>query len=142
MKTRNIIQLAVFFLILPTSPAQAAETLSVLLQKGIFAEETEGNLDAAIRIYEGIVKEGEANRSLVAQAQYRLGVCRLKQGKGEEAAAAFRKLIEQYADAAELVAKSRERLVAMGQPSQDHGPPEALLRARWRGICYAPIFEG
>ncbi|MDA1277455.1 MAG: tetratricopeptide repeat protein [Verrucomicrobia bacterium] len=117
MTTRNTIQLAVFLLILLTSPAQAAESLSVLLQKGIFAEETEGNLDAAIKIYEGIVKEGESNRALVAQAQYRLGVCRLKQGKAEEAAAAFRKLIEQYADAAELVAKSRERLAAIGQPA-------------------------
>jgi len=79
--TRNTIQLAVFAFILLTSAAQAAESLSVLLQKGIFAEETEGNLDAAIRIYEGIVKEGEANRALVAQAQYRLGVGQLKTGK-------------------------------------------------------------
>ncbi|MBI4660063.1 MAG: tetratricopeptide repeat protein [Verrucomicrobia bacterium] len=97
--------------------APAAESLSVLLQKGIYAEETEGNLDAAIKIYEGIVKEGEANRSLVAQAQYRLGVCQMKRGKTEDAAVAFRMLIDRFSDAAELVAKSRERLVELGQPT-------------------------
>lgn len=115
MKTRNSIQLAVFALILLTGAAQAAETLSVLLQKGIFAEETEGNLDAAIKIYEGIVKEGEANRSLVAQAQYRLGVCELKRGKKDEAEVAFRKILGQFTDQTEIIAKARERLGEMGK---------------------------
>ena len=51
-------------------PLSAAESLSVLLQKGIYAEETEGNLASAISIYEKIAAEGAANRALVTQAQY------------------------------------------------------------------------
>ncbi|MBI4660068.1 MAG: PD40 domain-containing protein [Verrucomicrobia bacterium] len=97
------------------STAAAAESLSVLLQKGIYAEETEGNLEAAIKIYEGIVKEGESNRSLVAQAQYRLGVCELKRGKKDQAEAAFRKILGQFADQAEIIAKARERLGELGK---------------------------
>lgn len=106
----------------------AAESISVLLQKGIFAEETEGNLDVAIKIYEGIVAEGEANRSLVAQAQYRLGMCRLKLGMNEEAATGFQKLVNQFSDAAELVARSRERLAELGKPAS-----AMIVRQIWSG---------
>jgi hypothetical protein len=93
----------------------AAESLSVLLQKGIFAEETEGNLDAAIKIYEGIVKEGDANRSLVAQALYRLAVCRVKKGEKEQGGTAFRALLQRFPDQKELAAKAREQLGELGQ---------------------------
>ncbi|MDA1277704.1 MAG: tetratricopeptide repeat protein [Verrucomicrobia bacterium] len=95
--------------------ATAAESISVLLQKGIYAEETEGNLDAAIKIYEGIVAESEANRALVAQAQYRLGICQLKKGKKNEAEVAFRKIIEQFSDQAEPSAIAREKLNELGK---------------------------
>ena len=41
--------------------ASAAESLSVLLQKAIYAEETEGNVDAAIKLYEQIATEIASN---------------------------------------------------------------------------------
>lgn len=107
--------LAAALILIATIATPAAESLSVLLQKAIFAEETEGNLDAAIKIYEGITKESDANRSLVAQAQYRLGLCHVKQGKKSEAVAAFRKLIEQFPKENELIAKTRDRLSELGQ---------------------------
>ncbi|MBI4657496.1 MAG: PD40 domain-containing protein [Verrucomicrobia bacterium] len=96
--------------------AHAAESLSVLLQKGIYAEETEGNLDAAIKIYEGIIKEAEANRSLVAQAQYRLGMCYHKKGKKEDAVLAFQTLVDSFPNESELIAKTKDRLSELGQP--------------------------
>ena len=70
LKTRYPMQLAILFAAFLTTAVsnRAVESLSVLLQKGVYAEETERNLDATIGIYEGIVKEGEANRSLVAKA--------------------------------------------------------------------------
>lgn len=92
----------------------AAESLSALLQKGIFAEETEGNLDAAIKIYEGIVKEAEANRSLAAQAQYRLAVCYQKKGNKEQAIAALRQLIAAFPNEGTLNEKARALLRDLG----------------------------
>lgn len=106
--------------------APAAESLSVLLQKGIFAEETEGNLDAAIKIYEEIVKEGEANRSLVAQAQYRLGVCLAKKGKMDQAEAAFRKIAERFPGENELLAMAQKRLRELKGTS-----PSVVLQKVW-----------
>ena len=51
MKTTNkILTVACVGLIAIQVASSAAESMSVLLQKGIFAEETEGDLEAAIRI--------------------------------------------------------------------------------------------
>jgi Tol biopolymer transport system component len=95
--------------------ARAAESFSVLLQKGIFAEETEGNLDAAIKIYEQITAEAATNLSVVAQAQYRLGVCYQKKGNKEQAISILNDLLKQFPAEAALGQKARELLAGLGQ---------------------------
>ena len=94
--------------------APAAESPSVLLQKGIYAEETEGNLDSAIRIYEQIAAEAATNRAVVAQAQFRLAVCYQKQGKKEQAVRLLNEVLQQFPTEAGLGTKAREALKAMG----------------------------
>jgi Tol biopolymer transport system component len=111
-----------------TFMATAAESLSVLLQKAIYTEETEGDIEAAIKLYESIAKDGEANRSLVAQAQYRLGICQLKRGKSDDAEAAFRKITGQFADQSDVSAKARERLNEMGKSVSS-----VVVRQVWSG---------
>lgn len=93
-----------------------AQTMSDMLEKGIFTEETVGDLDAAIKIYEQIVVEATKNRSYAAQAQYRVGMCYLKKGRKQEAVTAFRKLIDQFPKQKELVAQAHTRLSALGHP--------------------------
>ena len=90
--------------------AFAAETPSAQLEKGIFQQETAGDLDAAVKVYKQIVDEANANRRFVAEAQFRIGECYQKQGKKAEAEAAFRQVIASYPDQAELVAKARKEL--------------------------------
>jgi len=90
--------------------AAVAEEASVLLEKGIYQEETVGNVDAAIDVYKKILEDDQANRAFVAQAQYRLGTCYLKKGEADNAVAAFKKLIDLYPDQENLVAQARERI--------------------------------
>jgi tetratricopeptide (TPR) repeat protein len=90
--------------------AFADETPSAMLEKGIFQEETAGNLDAAVKVYKQIVDEANANRRFVAEAQFRIGECYQKQGKKAEAEAAFRQVIASYSDHADLVAKAHKEL--------------------------------
>lgn len=90
-----------------------AQSISELLEKGIYTEETVGDLDAAIKIYEKIVDEDQANRKLVAEAQLRLGQCLMKQGKKKEAKKALQELVDQFKDSPaqkELVEKARKLL--------------------------------
>jgi hypothetical protein len=85
---------------------------SQLLEKGIYAEETKGDIDGAITIYQQLVAEAKANQALAAKAQLRLGQCLLKKKQQAEAMAAFEKLIREFPDEKELVAKAREYLPA------------------------------
>ncbi|MBI5766728.1 MAG: tetratricopeptide repeat protein [Verrucomicrobia bacterium] len=97
----------------------ASESPSLLLQKGIYAEEVERNLESAIKIYEQIAAESAANRTVVAQAQYRLAVCYQKQGKKEQAIAALNELVQQYPSDADTTKKARHMLADLGQtPSE------------------------
>ena len=92
-----------------------AQTASEMLEKGIYTEETVGDLDAAIKIYEKILAEDEANRQFVAQAQFRLGKCLAKQGKKKEAEEVFRELVDRFQDSPaqkELVEQARKLLPA------------------------------
>ena len=88
--------------------ASAAE----LLEKGIYTEETKGDVDGAIAIYKQLVAEARANHALGAQAQYRLALCLEKKGRTSEATAAFEKLIGDFPSEKELVAQAREHLPA------------------------------
>ena len=94
--------------------ATAAESFSVLLQKGIFAEETEGNLDAAIKIYQQIAAEAATNRSVAAQAQYRLGICYQKKGSKDQAIAALKALITSFPNEGTFNEKAQVLLREMG----------------------------
>ncbi len=102
-----------------------AQTASELLEKGIYTEETVGDLDAAIKIYEKIVAEDQANRQFVAQAQFRLGQCLAKQGKKKGAEKVFQDLVDRFKDSPaqkELVEKARKLLPGKSELALDPVP--------------------
>jgi tetratricopeptide (TPR) repeat protein len=85
-----------------------AQSPSELLQKGIYLQETMGDLDGAIKIYKQVGQMAQQSRA--AQAQYRLGLCLERNGQQAEAARTFQKLIELYPDQTSLVAKVKANL--------------------------------
>ncbi len=91
-------------------------TPSQLLEKGIYTEETVGDLDKAIEIYQRTIDSAQTNRIILAQAQLRLGLCFLKQGKNDKGTEALQKLIDKYADQKEVVARARKHLPEAPQP--------------------------
>ena len=90
------------------APGQSAE---VLLEKGVFLQETKGDLDAAMKVYRQIVADAKANRKHVAAAQYRLGVCLLKKKEPARAEDAFKELIADFPGEEALAAKARKAIV-------------------------------
>jgi carboxyl-terminal processing protease len=75
-----------------------------LLEKGIYTEETKGDLKSAIQVYQQIVDDARAERSLVAQAQLRLGLCQLKLGNQPQAISALDRLRQEFPDPDQLIA--------------------------------------
>ena len=106
----GVLPLAAVVLVAVTAGTAFSAASGDLLQKAIYTEETVGNLDEAMKLYEQVITEGNAGQEAAAQAQYRLGLCHLKKGEEAEAKAAFEKLINDYPAAKDLIAKAREHV--------------------------------
>jgi tetratricopeptide (TPR) repeat protein len=99
----------------------SAQSAADLLQQGIHAQETVGNLDGAIAIFRQVVASPSTNKLLAAQAQYQLVLCLLQKGDRTGAAKEIQALEKNFPDQPDLLNKARQAM----------GPAEALLRAPW-----------
>ncbi|NLX24113.1 MAG: tetratricopeptide repeat protein [Phycisphaerae bacterium] len=100
-----------------------AEPAATLLEKGIYAEETKGDLNEALRFYLRITEEAATNRRIAAEAHYRIGMCLLKRGQNEDARQGFDNVIRLYPEQQELVAKAKEQLTKLGFPADEVETP-------------------
>lgn len=82
--------------------------VSALLQKGLFEEEANRNLDAAIQAYQTVITQTDKDHQFAATAIFRLGECYRKQGKTNEANMQYQRILREFPDQAELVKLSRE----------------------------------
>jgi len=115
----------IFLLVMALAAAQAgAKPANVLLQDGIYAEQTKGDLDGAMKIYEQIIEDTSAERPYIAEAMYRLGMCYVKKQNEVKARALFERLVSQFSDQSEVVSKVRPMLDEMTEPD-----PAALMPA-------------
>jgi hypothetical protein len=96
--------------LVPAAQAAAAASPSELLEQGIYSEETKGDVDAALKLYQQVITEAKAGQAVAATAQYRLGVCYYKKKNYAEANAAFEKLLKDYPDQKDLIASANQYL--------------------------------
>lgn len=100
------------FWVLGILASAQGQSVSVLLEKGLHQEETVGDLDAAMKIYQKIVADAKADRPFIARAEYRLALCYLKKKQRDRAIAALEALIRSFGDQEQVVAKARRALAA------------------------------
>ena len=103
----------VALLFVATLARAATNDLSGLLQKGLFEEEANRNLDAASAAYESLVKQLDKDRQIGATAIFRLGEVYRKQGKTNEAAAQYERIVRDFAEQTTLVTLSRQNLAGL-----------------------------
>lgn len=84
----------------------------MILEKGIYNEETVGDLEAAIKFYREAVSAAEKTQTLAARAQFRLGQCLMKQQKKEDAIKVFRELTEKFPRQKQWIDKAKQYLPA------------------------------
>jgi cytohesin len=119
MKTK----LVVLILLLAATVASAQPTnLTALLQEGLFQEQANRNLDAAIADYQTLAAQFDKDRQLAATAVFRLGECYRMQGKTNEAALEYQRILRDFSDQTSLATLSRQDLAGMGV-SQTAVPP-------------------
>ena len=93
-----------------TSRIASAASISETLQQGLYAEDVEGNIQAAIQTYAQVINSRSAPPNLVAQALYRQGLCYLKIRDEASARAALERLVTEFPGQTELVEKARPAL--------------------------------
>ena len=93
--------------------SSGTKSASVLLQEGLYAEQVDGDLDAAIRIYEQVIAEAKETQRAAAQATYRIGMCYLKKGEKQKAAEQFRNLISKFPEHESLVINAGKQLAKL-----------------------------
>ena len=100
--------------IMPLDMSAATNDLSGALQRGLFEEEANRNLDAAAQAYQTVSAQFDKDRKLAATAIFRLGEVYRKQGKTNEAVAQYERIVRDFSDQETLVMLSRQNLTGLG----------------------------
>ena len=127
MKLQSVAGVVFAMVLVVASSAYAQPSAGVLFQSGLYQEKVKGDLDAAIKVYERVLKELPKDRPVAAKALLHIGLCYEKMGK-QEAQKAYRRLIQEFADQHDVAAEARMRLAAM---ERDNGKPEVTVRQVW-----------
>jgi len=89
-------------------PAQ--DKMAEALRKGIVEEDANRNLDAAIQSYQTVLAQFDEDRKSAATALFRIAECYRKQGKNDQATAAYKRVVQEFADQTKLADQSRSHL--------------------------------
>ncbi|HET7626692.1 MAG TPA: ankyrin repeat domain-containing protein [Verrucomicrobiae bacterium] len=109
-------------------PARGAtNNLTSLLQKGLFEEEANRNLDSAITNYQSLAAQFDKDRKVAATAVFRLGECYRKLGQTNEAAAQYQRIVREFSDQPALVTLSRQNLAGMGVAQSGGALPDNIM---------------
>jgi protocatechuate 3,4-dioxygenase beta subunit len=118
------------------STSVAAQTAAELLQKGIYAEDTVGDIDAALAVFRQIVKTPSSQRRYAAHAQARIVRCLLEQRNATGAAQEFDILVRDYAEFKDIVSAAaaalRGRAAARQSVQLASGPTRITIAIRGR----------
>src|SRR5216117_2688484 len=110
MKTNRMLFIASVLMSSAICAPAATNDLSAALQRGLFEEEANHNLDAAIQAYQSVINQYDKDRKLAATAIFRLGESYRKQGKTNEATAQYERVLREFADQSTLADLSRNYL--------------------------------
>jgi len=87
-----------------------AKSATILLQEGIYAEESEGDLEKAISLYQQVLEKYKDVERLGSRATYQLGMCHLKKGENEKAAEYFQEVVNYYPEQKTVVKRAQKEL--------------------------------
>jgi cytohesin len=99
---------------LQPSASAATNDLTSLLQQGLFEEEANRDLDAAIASYQSLAAKFDKDRQVAATAVFRLGECYRKLGRTNDAAVQYERVVREFPDQQTLATLSRQNLAGMG----------------------------
>ncbi len=115
-KRRCSLVLTFLLLSLSAVSSLAADSPADLLRKGLFEEEANQNLDAAIKAYQAIIEQADEQRKIAGTAIFRLAESYRKLGKTNEAATQYQRVLRDYSEQTNLVSLSQRHLSTLRPP--------------------------
>src|ERR1039457_3876431 len=131
--------LALALLLLAPGLCAAQDKMAEALRKGIVEEDTNQNLNAAIQSYQSVVTQYDEDRKSAATALFRLAECYRKQGKNDQATAAYKRVVQEFADQKKLAEQSRSHLPKARQNASGVSPEVEDARHQLRAILLEKI---
>jgi ankyrin repeat protein len=92
--------------------------LSAALRQGLFEEEANRNLAAAISNYQALAAQFDQDRQVAATAIFRLGECYRKLDRTNEAVVQYQRIIREFSDQQTLATLSQQNLTGLGTTPQ------------------------
>ncbi|MFH1941042.1 MAG: tetratricopeptide repeat protein, partial [bacterium] len=112
-KVFSVLVVSFISVLLILSNSYSQETAGQVFEKALYFEESQGELQKAIDIYQTIVKQFSQNRETAAKAQLHIGLCYEKLGN-TQARTAYERVVRDFADQTEIVALAKTKLAALG----------------------------
>jgi Tol biopolymer transport system component len=146
MKTITLMVAAISLITLSAAPL-LGQSGHDLFQQALVKERADGDLRGAISLYERIVGEFSADRTLAATALLQMGECYEKLGS-TEAEKAYRRVLQDFADQGELVRHARTRLAELqrrageGLRVADESSGIVVRQVNWGEACGSPSPDG
>jgi ankyrin repeat protein len=109
----------IFWLLTLVMASAQTNDLTALLQQGLLEEQANQNLDAAITDYQVLATQFDKDRKVAATAVFRIGECYRMQGRTNEAAAQYERVLHDFSDQKVLAQLSAENLKGMGVVFQE-----------------------
>lgn len=140
MKKLTVIMILGALLALASETAVAQNGYD-LFQQALVKERAEGDLQAAIELYQRIVREHPGDRVLAAKALVQLGRAYESLGS-REAQRAYERVVRDYTDQQDQVAVARTRLAALRQPATVVEASGVVVRQVWTRPALAVSPDG
>jgi tetratricopeptide (TPR) repeat protein len=103
---------------MPLGLHAVTNNLTSALQRGLFEEEANRNLDAAISNYQALAAQFDQDRQIAATAIFRLGECYRKLGQTNDAVGQYQRILREFSDQQTLATLSRQNLTGLGVAAQ------------------------
>ncbi|MHB1193400.1 MAG: tetratricopeptide repeat protein [Longimicrobiales bacterium] len=131
MKRIAVLCLVILLALSAASPA-SAQSGADLFQQALQKERVEGDLKAAVVLYQRILEQHAADRALSARVLVQLGQAYEKMGNAD-ARASYQRVIREYADQPEQVTVARARLDALSASTTRSASTGPTVRRLWSG---------
>jgi hypothetical protein len=127
---------AIVLLVMAMGIVQAAVEKSpmVLFQEALYQEETEGDLDKAIELYQQVLEEAAEVERIAARTTYQLGMCHLKKGEKEKAIEYFQEVVSYYPEQTSAVRKAQKQLEKIAPETTGGSLYDQATQAVWSTI--------